>query len=132
MYSIFIVHKGLLFYLLFLDVISMMLDYLRMFFFSKILTIFSEQTFFIKNRTLSDIFFNYKFNIIEATLSFIIIKFIRAITLNHLDFNNIILSEKITNEMTSLLYEKILIWNKSKLTCRENKGVGSTLKRKNR
>ena len=125
MYSIFIVHKGLLFYLLFLDVISMMLDYLRMFFFSKILTIFSEQTFFIKNRTLSDIFFNYKFNIIEATLFFIIIKFIRAITLNHLDFNNIILSEKITNEMTSLLYEKIL--KGSTATNLSNKGEGEKL-----
>ena len=31
--------------------------------------------------------------------------------LNHLDFNNIILSEKITNEMTSILYEKIIKGN---------------------
>ena len=85
-YSIFFVHKGLLCYLLFLDVTSMILDYLRMFFFSKILSIFSEQKFFIKNRTFSDIFFEYKFNIVESTVSFIIIKFIRGIILNHLDF----------------------------------------------
>ena len=83
-YSIFLVHKGLLFYLLFLDVTSMILDYLRMFFFSKILTIFSEQKFFIKNRTYYDIFFEFKFNIVESTISFIIIKFIRAIMLNRI------------------------------------------------
>ena len=125
LYSIFIVHKWLLFYLLFLDMASMILDYLRMFFFSKILKIFSEQKFFIRNRTYSDIFFEYKFNIVESTLFFIIIKFIRAITLNHLDFNNIILSEKITNELTSLLYEKIIKGNTS--TNSSNKGEGEKL-----
>ena len=34
-YSIFLVHKWLLLYLLFLDIGNMILDYLRMFFFSK-------------------------------------------------------------------------------------------------
>ena len=125
MMSIFIVHKWLLLYLLFLDVSSMILDYLRMFFFSKILTIFSEQKFFLKNRTYNDIFFNYKFNIVESTAFFIIIKFIRAIMLNHLEFNNVILSEKITNEMTSLLYEKIL--KGSTATNLSNKGEGEKL-----
>ena len=124
-YSIFLVHKGLLCYLLFLDITTMILDYLRMFFFSKILTIFSEQKFFIKNRTFTDIIFEYKFNIVESTLIFIIIKFIRAIMLNHLDFHNIILSEKITNEMTSLLYEKIL--KGSTATNLSNKGEGEKL-----
>ena len=125
MLSTFIVHKGLLLYLLFLDVGTMILDYLRMFFFSKILTLFSEQTFFIKERTFHDIFFLYKFNIIESTVAFIIIKFIRAIMLNHLEFNNIILSEKITNEMTSLIYEKIL--KGSTETNLANKGEGEKL-----
>ena len=125
MLSIFLVHKGLLLYLLFLDVSCMILDYLRMFFFSKILTLFSEQKFFISNRTFYDIFFLYKFNIIEATIIFIIIKFIRAIMLNHLDFNNIILSEKITNEMTSLIYEKILKGNTENNVA--NKGEGEKL-----
>ena len=106
--SIFVVHKTLLYYLLFLDITTMILDYMRMFFFSKILKIFSEKTFFPDNRTYYDIYINLNFNIIEATGIFIFIKFIRAIMLNHLDFYNIILSEKITNEMTSLLYEKIL------------------------
>ena len=126
LYSIFIVHKALLLYLLFLDISTMILDYLRMFFFSKILSIFSEQKFFIKNRTYSDIFFEYKFNIIESTLAFIIIKFIRAIMLNHLDFHNIILSEKITNEMTSLLYEKIIKGSTS-ANISSNKGEGEKL-----
>ena len=108
MLSIFVVHIGLLSYLLFLDITTMILDYMRMFFFSKILKIFSEKTFFPDNRTYYDIFINLNFNIIEATGIFILIKFIRAIMLNHLDFYNIILSEKITNEITSLLFEKIL------------------------
>ena len=125
MLSIFLVHKNYLLYLLFLDVSTMILDYLRMFFFSKILTLFSEQTFFFKERTFNDIFFLYKFNIVESTFIFIIIKFIRAIMLNHLEFNNIILSEKITNEMTSLIYEKIL--KGSTETNLANKGEGEKL-----
>ena len=125
MISIFVVHKALLCYLLFLDVTSMILDYMRMFFFSKILTIFSENNFFPENRTFYDIFIQFKINIVEATGCFMIIKFIRAIMLNHLDFNNIILSEKITNEMSSLLYEKII--KGSTVTNYTSKGEGEKL-----
>ena len=125
MISILVVHRALLYYLLFLDITTMILDYMRMFFFSKILTIFSENSFFPKKRTSFDIFINLKFNIIEATGIFIFIKFIRAIMLNHLEFHNIILSEKITNEMTSLLYEKILMG--STATNHTSKGEGEKL-----
>ena len=125
MISILVVHRALLYYLLFLDITTMILDYMRMFFFSKILTIFSENSFFPKERTSFDIFINLKFNIIEATGIFIFIKFIRAIMLNHLEFHNIILSEKITNEMTSLLYEKILMG--STATNHTSKGEGEKL-----
>ena len=45
--------------------------------------------------------------------------------LNHLDFNNIILSEKITNEMTSILYEKIIKGNTA--TNKSAKGEGEKL-----
>ena len=48
--SIFIVHKGLLLYLLFLDVSTMILDYLRMFF-------FQNKNFFIKKEPIM-IFFS--------------------------------------------------------------------------
>ena len=125
MISIFVVHKALLCYLLFLDVMTMILDYMRMFFFSKILSIFSENNFFPENRTIYDIFIKFKINIVEATACFIIIKFIRAIMLNHLDFHNIILSEKITNEMSSLLYEKII--KGSTATNYTSKGEGEKL-----
>ena len=123
--SIFMVHKALLCYLLFLDIATMVLDYMRMFFFSKILSIFSENVFFPENRTNYDIFINFKINIVEATSCFIIIKFIRAIMLNHLDFHDIILSEKITNELTSLLYEKII--KGSTATSHTSKGEGEKL-----
>ena len=125
MISIFVIHKALLSYLLFLDITSMILDYLRIFFFSKIITIFSEKSFFPEERTYHDIFINLKFNIVESTAAFITIKFIRAIMLNHLDFNNIILSEKITNEMTSILYEKIIKGNTA--TNKSAKGEGEKL-----
>ena len=125
MISIFVVHRALLCYLLFLDITTMILDYMRMFFFSKILTIFSEKSFFIKERTYYDIFINFKFNIIETTSIFILIKFIHSILLNHLEFHNIILSEKITNEMTSLLYEKII--KGSTTTNKSAKGEGEKL-----
>ena len=123
--SIFVIHKSLLCYLLFLDITSMILDYMRIFFFSKIITIFSEKSFFPEERTYHDIFINLKFNIVESTAAFITIKFIRAIMLNHLDFNNVILSEKITNEMTSLLYEKIIKGNTA--TNKSTKGEGEKL-----
>ena len=125
MISIFVVHRVLLCYLLFLDTTTMILDYMRMFFFSKILTIFSENSFFPKERTYYDIFIKLKFNIVETTAIFIIIKFIRAIMLNHLDFHNIILSEKVTNEMTSLLYEKIIKGNTA--INKSTKGEGEKL-----
>ena len=125
MISIFVIHKALLCYLLFLDITSMILDYMRIFFFSKIITIFSEKSFFPEERTYHDIFINLKFNIVESTAAFITIKFIRAIMLNHLDFNKIILSEKITNEMTSLLYEKIIKGNTA--TNKSTKGEGEKL-----
>ena len=125
MISIFVVHKGLLCYLLFLGITTTILDYLKVFFFSKILSIFSNNIFFPENRTYYDIFFNYKINIIEATSCFIIIKFILAVMLNHLDFHNIILSEKITNEMSSLLFEKIIKGNTA--TNHTSKGEGEKL-----
>ena len=125
MISIFVVHRALLWYLLFLDTTTMILDYMRMFFFSKILTIFSENSYFPIERSYYDIFIKLKFNIVETTATFIIIKFIRAIMLNHLDFHNIILSEKITNEMTSLLYEKIIKGNTA--TNKSTKGEGEKL-----
>ena len=52
MISIFVVHRALLCYLLFLDITTMILDYMRMFFFSKILSIFSENLDLLVNLIL--------------------------------------------------------------------------------
>ena len=125
--SIFVVHMRIIFYLFFLDSVSIILEYTGIFFFGKILNIFTNGEFFPKRNNFFDIFkgFKFKFNIIECVSAYVLIKYLRSVTLNHLDFNNIILVEKITNETTSLLFEKII--KGSTITNHLTKGEGEKL-----
>ena len=125
--SIFVVHMNTIFYLFFLDLTSIVLEYTGIFFFGKILNIFTTGEFFPQRNNIFDIFkdFKFKFNIIECVTAYVLMKYIRSMTLNHLDFNNIILVEKITNETTSLLYEKII--KGSTITNHSTKGEGEKL-----
>ena len=47
-------------------------------------------------------------NIIEAVSAYLIIKIIRTLIFNHIEFNNNKLTSKITNQMIALLTEKII------------------------
>ena len=49
-----------------------------------------------------------KLNIIESVSLYIIIKFIRTLIFNHIEFNNNKLTSKITNQMIALITEKII------------------------
>ena len=87
-----------------------LLDYVRMFFFRKILQNFSEQTFDSLPFSFSNIK-NLKFDLYQSTLIFMLTRFIGILCHNHLDFYNDYLKSRIKNEMTALIHEKILLNN---------------------
>ena len=114
--TIFLSNFKLLFVLFVLDLFSVGLDYLRMFFYRQIISIFSEGIFFPKKekidilnilRNIKNII-NIKLNIVEAVSFYLIIKLIRTLIFNHIEFNNNKLTSKITNQMIALITEKII------------------------
>ena len=111
--TIFLSNCKLLFFLFALDIISIGLDYVRMFFYRQIISIFSQSNFFPVREKFNflEIINNkktFQFNIIEAVSSYIIIKLILTLIFNHIEFNNNKLTSKITNQMIALLTEKII------------------------
>ena len=111
--TIFLSNLKLLILLFILDMLSLCLEYARMFFYSQIISIFSQSKFFPSREGFNfmSIIKNiqkFPFNIIEAVSAYIIIKIIRTLIWNHIEFNDSKLSSKITNQMIALLTEKIL------------------------
>ncbi len=111
--TIFFSNLKLLFFLFFLDLFGLGLDYLRMFFYQQIISIFSKSVFFPPRDKFNFINMiknikNYPFNIIEVVSSYIVIRIISSLIVNHIEFNNSKLKAKITNQMIALLTEKIL------------------------
>ena len=114
--TIYISNCKLLFFLLILDLFSVALDYIRMFFYRQIISIFSEGNFFPQREKINILnliknfknILNIKLNIIESVSFYIIIKFIRTLIFNHIEFNNGKLTSKITNQMIALITEKII------------------------
>ena len=111
--TIFMTNFKLLFLLFILDIFSVGLDYVRMFFYRKIISIFSEGIFFPVRKDIN--FFallknieKFPFNIIEVTFFYILIRITRTLIHNHIEFNNDLLASKITNQMIALLIEKII------------------------
>ena len=112
MMTIFLSNIKLLFLLLCLDMCNVGIDYAKMFFYRRIIQIFSKNDFFPKNDKINFLslssLLNYKFNIIQCSIFYVTIKFIRSFIFQHLQFNNECLSIKITNEITALITEKVL------------------------
>ena len=114
--TIFLSNFGLFLSLLILDLFSVGLDYVRMFFYQKIISIFSQAIFFPKREKFNFFAFmkniknikNFEFNILEAVAFYIGIKMIRTLIFNHIEFNNNKLTMKINNQMIALITEKIL------------------------
>ena len=106
--SIVVLHYKSLLFLFFLNMTDVGLEYIRIFFFKKIISLFSEGNFFparnISLYHLSD----YKFNIIESIIIFILIKLIASLLYNYAELKNAILNRKIINETSALLMEKLL------------------------
>ena len=124
--TIFLSNCKLLFLLFILDIINVGLDYARMFFFRQIISIFSKSIFFPPREKFN--FFsaikhieNFPFNIYEAVSLYIIIRIIKSLLFNHIEFNNSKLISKITNQMIALLTEKII---KSNSIYKTDSGIG--------
>ena len=87
-----------------------------MFFYRQIISIFSEGIFFPQREKIDILklikniksIINIKLNIFEAVSAYLIIKIIRTLIFNHIEFNNNKLTSKITNQMIALLTEKII------------------------
>ena len=106
--SIFGLHYNSLLFLFFLNMSDVELEYIRIYFFKKIISIFSEGIFF-PDRNISFLgLYNYKFNIIESIIIFISIKLIASLLSNYAELKNAILNRKIINETSALLMEKLL------------------------
>ena len=108
--SIVNLHYKSLIFLFILNMTDVGLEYIRILFFKKIISIFSEGNFFPQH-TLSwtnvkNI--NYQFNIIESIIIFIFIKLIASLLYNYAELKSAILNGKIINETSALLMEKLL------------------------
>ena len=118
-FSILSIHKYKILLLFILDLSLMCVDYLGMFFFHQIIYNFSIGNF--NHYSLNTSFKYYlltsiktlNFDIYFSSVLFILLKIISTIIHNHLEFFNIMLSERITNESTALVYNKILLINKN-------------------
>ena len=111
--SIVILHSKSLLFLFILNLADVGLDYIRIFFFKKIISIFSEGEFFPESKLswYNFIYFNYQFNIIEAIIFFIFIKLLASLLYNYTEIKSAILNRKIINETSALLMEKLLKTN---------------------
>ncbi len=111
--TIFLTNFKLLLLLFLLDIFSLCLEYVRMFFYSQIISIFSQSNFFPIRGKFNFFSFiknirKFPFNIVEVVSLYIISKVIRSLIFNHIEFNNSKLTSKITNQMIALLTEKII------------------------
>ena len=118
-FSILSIHRYKILLLFILDLSLMCVDYTGMFFFHQIIYNFSIGNF--NHYSLNTSFKYYiltslktlNFDIYFSSVLFILLKIISTIIHNHLEFFNIMLSERITNESTALVYNKILLINKN-------------------
>ena len=108
--TIVILHYKTLLLLFLLNIADVGLEYLRIFFFKKIISIFSEGDFFPENYfSLYKLNFNeYQFNIVEAIIIFIFIKLFSSLLYNYTEIKSAILNREIINETSALLMEKLL------------------------
>jgi hypothetical protein len=108
--TIVILHWKTLLFLFVLNMTDVGLEYIRIFFFKKIISIFSEGDFFPETSLswYNINHFKYQFNIIESIIIFISIKLLASLLYNYTELKSAILNRKIINETSALLMEKLL------------------------
>ena len=115
--------------LIVLDFFNMLLEYVRIYLFKQLILCFSKGDFFPQRKSFFDVTFKeyikgFRLNAFEAVFSFITLRIIRSFFFHHLQFNNVLLDEKITNGVTALVFEKIL---KSNNLTPNTKGEGEKI-----
>ena len=117
-------------FLVALDFFNMLLEYVRIYIFKQLILCFSkgnlfpERKSFFESNSIKDYFSNFRLNAYEAIISFLIIRLIRSFIFHQLEFNNLLLDEKITNGITAIIFEKIL---KSNNFVHSSKGEGEKI-----
>ena len=111
---IFNIHKYELIKLFIIDFSLQTLKIIRMFFFRQIIFLFSKGEFEgtkinnFKNKSLLEFIKNYQFSIYQCGFIFISTKLLGTILFHNFEFKNLMMQRRIKNEMTGLLFNKIL------------------------
>ena len=120
--TILSVYYKIIIFLVALDFFNMLLDYARIYIFKQLISCFSKGNLFPERKTFKEHLYNL--NAVEATICFLILRLSRSFIFHQLEFHNIILSEKIINGVTALIFEKIL---KSNNLIQNSKGEGEKI-----
>lgn len=111
--SIIITHYKSVLFMILMSSINIFSNYLKIFFFKEIISMFSKRIFFpVRKFNIMNII-TFKFNILECTIIHMIIKLFISMLNVQQKFYDKILDIKISNEITALFANKILRLNEA-------------------
>ena len=110
-FSILSLHYKYFLYIYSLFIIDLSIVYAKIYFFKRIISIFSRGDFFPKHDFSIEGIKNFKFNIVESIVLFIIFKLLGSYNYNYILLQNAILNRRIINETCGLIIEKLLKTN---------------------
>ena len=127
--TILSVFYKLIIFLIALDFFNMILEYVRIYIYKQLIWCFSKGNLFPERKSffdssLKEYILNFKLNVVEAVIGFLILKLIRSFIFHQLEFHNVLLDERITNGLTAIIFEKIL---KSNNLTQNAKGEGEKI-----
>ena len=127
--TILSVYYKIILFLMSLDFFNMLLEYVRIFIYKQLIWCFSKGNLFPErksffNSSFSEYISDFKLNAVEAVFGLLILKLIRSFIFHQLEFNNVLLDERITNGITALIFEKII---KSNNLTPNSKGEGEKI-----
>ena len=124
LFSIFRIHIFQLLQLFFIDFFYQILKLIRIYFFRQIILLFSSGNFYGKKIEKNSFFENIiNLNIYQYGFFFILIKLIGSTLYHYTEFKDIIMQRKIKNEMTCLIFNKILKGNLYNFEGREEEKI---------
>ena len=110
-FSILYLHYKYFLFIYFLFIIDLSIVYAKIYFFKRIISIFSRGDFFPEHNFSFYEIRKFKFNIVESIVFFIFFKLIGSYNYNYILLQNAILNRKIIHETCGLLIEKLLKTN---------------------
>ena len=119
-FALFHMHFWTIVTLFIFDFCLMGFDYVVMFFFRQVVQHFSSGDFNNESK-------RFLTNVYNALALLVICRMLRTVMFHHLNFRNEMLSERITNELTALIYNKILKLNSNLNESSKEEGEKLTL-----